>query len=116
MHRRNNTHDTDDCFELNQHKKCANSDTSRSGKDKVSYKDLNTFVNTKVTATLNKAKKNKKKEKEVEINSFNKFRSLNVESSDKKGELKESALAVDDNSDSKASHLLSNESNSNVSA
>eukprot|EP00957_Ditylum_brightwellii_P012986 981276-Ditylum_brightwellii.AAC.1 len=47
MHRRNNTHNTDNCFELNQRKKRAKSDTSWSRKDKVSYKDLNAFVNAK---------------------------------------------------------------------
>eukprot|EP00957_Ditylum_brightwellii_P077083 5858053-Ditylum_brightwellii.AAC.1 len=64
MHGRNNTHDTDNCFELNRRKKCANSESSLSGKEKVSYKDLNTFVNAKVTAALNKARKKQKKEKE----------------------------------------------------
>eukprot|EP00957_Ditylum_brightwellii_P154891 11789009-Ditylum_brightwellii.AAC.1 len=64
MHGWNNTHDTDDCFELNRCKKRAKSDTSWSGKDKVSYKDLNAFVNAKVAATLNKAKKKQKKEEE----------------------------------------------------
>eukprot|EP00957_Ditylum_brightwellii_P022834 1722533-Ditylum_brightwellii.AAC.1 len=99
MHGQNNTHDTDDCFELNQHKKCAKSDMSWSGKDKVSYKDLNVFVNTKILAALNKSKKKQKKEKEVEINAFNKFCSLNVESSDedKEGKLKENAPTADSN-------------------
>eukprot|EP00957_Ditylum_brightwellii_P080031 6086132-Ditylum_brightwellii.AAC.1 len=82
MHGRTNTHDTNDCFELNRRKKHAKSESSRNGKDKVSYKDLNAFVNAKVTAALNKAKKKQKKEKEVEINAFNQFRSLKVESSD----------------------------------
>eukprot|EP00957_Ditylum_brightwellii_P047240 3588247-Ditylum_brightwellii.AAC.1 len=83
MHGQNNTHNMDNFFELNQRKKHAKSDTSRSRKDKVSYKDLNTFVNAMVTATLNKTKKKQKKEMEVEINAFNKLCSLNVESSDK---------------------------------
>eukprot|EP00957_Ditylum_brightwellii_P184189 14029590-Ditylum_brightwellii.AAC.1 len=74
----------DDCFELNRRKKCAKSDTSRSGKDKVSYKDLSAFVNAK--------------------------------SSDEEGKLKESAPATDSDSKSKASRLLSNDSNSDVSA
>ena len=82
MHGWNNTHGTDNCFELNQRKKRTKSDTSWGGKDKVSYKDLNAFVNAKVTAALNKATKKQKKEKEVEINAFNQFRSLKVESSD----------------------------------
>eukprot|EP00957_Ditylum_brightwellii_P190703 14518126-Ditylum_brightwellii.AAC.1 len=84
MHGQNNTHDTDNCFELNQRKKRAKSDTSRNGKDKVSYKDLNAFVNAK--------------------------------SSDEEGKLKESAPAADSNSKSEASRLLSDDSNSNVSA
>eukprot|EP00957_Ditylum_brightwellii_P034334 2604625-Ditylum_brightwellii.AAC.1 len=69
-------------------------------------------------AALNKAKKKQKKEKEVEINAFNTFQSLNIESSGKEGELKESAPAADSNSDSKikASPLLSNDSDSDVSA
>eukprot|EP00957_Ditylum_brightwellii_P171114 13026018-Ditylum_brightwellii.AAC.1 len=112
MHGQNNTHDTDNCFEINRHKKCTKSETSRSGKDKVSYKDLNAFVSAKVLATLNKAKKKQKKEKEVEINAFNKFRFLNVESSNKEGELKASTTTADIDSESKASCLLSNASNS----
>eukprot|EP00957_Ditylum_brightwellii_P081664 6212275-Ditylum_brightwellii.AAC.1 len=82
MHGRYPTHDMDDCYKLNQRKKRMKSGTSQSGKDKMSYKDLNAFVNAKVTAALNKAKKKQKerKEREVKINAFNKFRSLNVES------------------------------------
>eukprot|EP00957_Ditylum_brightwellii_P113144 8628736-Ditylum_brightwellii.AAC.1 len=103
----------------------SSADTSQSGKDKVSYKDLNAFVNARVTAALNKAKKKQKKEKEVIFNVFNKFCSLNVESSgkDKEGKLRESAPATDSNSDNsdsnsnnEASRILSNDSNSNVSA
>ena len=83
----------------------------------MSYKDLNAFVNAKVTAALNKAKKKRKerKDKEVEINAFNQFRSLNVESSDEEGKLKEEATTADsDSSDSKseASRLLSDASDS----
>eukprot|EP00957_Ditylum_brightwellii_P197656 15058227-Ditylum_brightwellii.AAC.1 len=111
MHRWNNTHNMDNCFELNRHKKRSKLETSRSGKDKVSYMDLNAFVNAKVTAALNKAKKKQKKEKEVEINAFTKFCSLNVESSNEEGELKASATAADSDSKSKASRLLSNASN-----
>eukprot|EP00957_Ditylum_brightwellii_P149474 11383163-Ditylum_brightwellii.AAC.1 len=82
---------------------------------KVTYKDLNAFVNSKVTAALNKTKKNKKQKKEVKINAFNKFCSLNIESSDKEGEHKENAPAANDGSDSDASRLISNDSNSDVS-
>eukprot|EP00957_Ditylum_brightwellii_P144966 11041909-Ditylum_brightwellii.AAC.1 len=61
MHRPNRTHNMKDCFELKQRAKRAKADTNCGGADKVTYKDLNAFINTKVTAALNKAKKNKKK-------------------------------------------------------
>eukprot|EP00957_Ditylum_brightwellii_P164367 12513280-Ditylum_brightwellii.AAC.1 len=54
-------HNTKDCFELKHRAKHTNADTNCEGADKVSYKDLNAFVNAKVTAALNKAKKNQKK-------------------------------------------------------
>eukprot|EP00957_Ditylum_brightwellii_P110490 8427237-Ditylum_brightwellii.AAC.1 len=63
MHRPNRTRNTKDFFELKQHAKRAKADTNRGKADKVTYKDLNTFVNAKVTAALNKAKKNRKKKK-----------------------------------------------------
>eukprot|EP00957_Ditylum_brightwellii_P025275 1912957-Ditylum_brightwellii.AAC.1 len=63
MHRPNRTHDTKDCFELKQCAKCTKADTNCGGADKVTYKDLNDFVNAKVNASLNKAKKNWKKKK-----------------------------------------------------
>eukprot|EP00957_Ditylum_brightwellii_P027885 2107129-Ditylum_brightwellii.AAC.1 len=47
MHRRNKTHDTKDCFELKQCAKHAERDTMQKDADKVSYKDLNDFVNAK---------------------------------------------------------------------
>eukprot|EP00957_Ditylum_brightwellii_P076750 5833666-Ditylum_brightwellii.AAC.1 len=53
--------------------------------DKVTYKDLNMFVNTKVTTALKKAKKylkQQKQEKQVKLNAFDKFGTLNVKSSD----------------------------------
>eukprot|EP00957_Ditylum_brightwellii_P134235 10233700-Ditylum_brightwellii.AAC.1 len=61
MHRPNRTHSTKDCFELKQCAKRAKADPNCGGADKVSYKDLNAFVNAKVTAALSKAKKNQKK-------------------------------------------------------
>eukprot|EP00957_Ditylum_brightwellii_P183513 13978891-Ditylum_brightwellii.AAC.1 len=61
MHGPNKTHNTKDSFELKQRAKHAKADANRGGADKVSYKDLNTFVNAKVTAALSKAKKNQKK-------------------------------------------------------
>eukprot|EP00957_Ditylum_brightwellii_P049818 3776974-Ditylum_brightwellii.AAC.1 len=64
MHRPNRTHNMKDCFELKRRAKCAKADTNCGRADKVSYKDLNAFVNTKVTTALNKdKKKQKKKEK-----------------------------------------------------
>eukprot|EP00957_Ditylum_brightwellii_P137641 10492803-Ditylum_brightwellii.AAC.1 len=61
MHGPNRTHTTKDCFELKRSAKRAKADASHDGADKVTYKDLNAFVNAKVTAALNKAKKNQKK-------------------------------------------------------
>eukprot|EP00957_Ditylum_brightwellii_P068731 5217383-Ditylum_brightwellii.AAC.1 len=61
MHGPNRTHNTKDCFELKQCTKRAEADTNRGGAIKVTYKDLNACVNAKVTAALNKAKKNQKK-------------------------------------------------------
>eukprot|EP00957_Ditylum_brightwellii_P132665 10116239-Ditylum_brightwellii.AAC.1 len=61
MHVPNRTHSTKDCFELKSCAKRAKADTTFGGVDKVTYKDLNAFVNVKVTAALNKAKKNQKK-------------------------------------------------------
>eukprot|EP00957_Ditylum_brightwellii_P201400 15325476-Ditylum_brightwellii.AAC.1 len=82
MHGPNRTHNTKECFELKQRTKRVKADTNRGGADKVTYKDPNTFVNAKVTATLNKAKKNqKKKEKKLTINTFDNFRNLKVDDS-----------------------------------
>eukprot|EP00957_Ditylum_brightwellii_P032547 2466156-Ditylum_brightwellii.AAC.1 len=61
MHGPNRTHSTKDCFELKRCTKRAKADANHGGADKVSYKDLNAFVNAKVTAALSKAKKNQKK-------------------------------------------------------
>eukprot|EP00957_Ditylum_brightwellii_P195373 14885624-Ditylum_brightwellii.AAC.1 len=61
MHGPNRTHNTKDCFELKRCAKRAKADTNRGRADKVTYKDLNAFVNAKVTAALNKTKKNQKK-------------------------------------------------------
>eukprot|EP00957_Ditylum_brightwellii_P207327 15352486-Ditylum_brightwellii.AAC.1 len=92
-------------------------DTNCGGADKLTYKDLNTFVNAKVTAALNKAKKNqKKKEKKVTINAFDNFRNLKVDdSSDEESNHEVNALASasDKDSDSGASRVDSNESRSN---
>eukprot|EP00957_Ditylum_brightwellii_P184912 14083126-Ditylum_brightwellii.AAC.1 len=61
MHRPNRTYNKKDCFKLKQRTKRAKADVNHGGADKMSYKDLNAFVNAKVTAALNKAKKNQKK-------------------------------------------------------
>eukprot|EP00957_Ditylum_brightwellii_P164207 12502044-Ditylum_brightwellii.AAC.1 len=63
MHGPNMTHYTKDCFELKQHKKRAKTNANCNGSDKVTYKELNAFVNAKRTTALKKAKsQNKKKE------------------------------------------------------
>eukprot|EP00957_Ditylum_brightwellii_P173397 13202721-Ditylum_brightwellii.AAC.1 len=111
------THDIKDCHELNQRKKRAKTNANCNGSDKVTYKDLNTFVDAKVTAALKKAKsQNKKKEaKKVTISAFNKFCNLKVDSSNKESGPEVDALAATDNndSDSDASRLPSKDSDSN---
>eukprot|EP00957_Ditylum_brightwellii_P207034 15351174-Ditylum_brightwellii.AAC.1 len=117
MHGHNKTHDMEDCFELKQRAKHAKPNTNHAEADKVSYKDLNAFVNTKVTAALNKAKKNlrnQKKQKEVKLNAFNKFCSLNVDSSDEEDKPNVHAPAAADNDDSSVPHLLSDNSDFNI--
>eukprot|EP00957_Ditylum_brightwellii_P204908 15341334-Ditylum_brightwellii.AAC.1 len=117
MHGRNRTHDTEDCFELKWRTKCAKPNKSCNKADKVSYKDLNAFVKAKVIATLNKAKKNLKKqrkEKEIKLNAFNKFCSLNVESSNEEDEPNKHAPVDVNNDNSSASCLLINNSDSNI--
>eukprot|EP00957_Ditylum_brightwellii_P203537 15335083-Ditylum_brightwellii.AAC.1 len=47
MHGSNRTHETEDCFKLNWHAKRVKPNTNRAKADKVSYKDLNAFVNAK---------------------------------------------------------------------
>eukprot|EP00957_Ditylum_brightwellii_P182719 13917603-Ditylum_brightwellii.AAC.1 len=90
---------------------------SHNGSDKVTYKDLNAFVNTKVTAALKKAKsQNKNKEaKKVTIDTFDKFCTLKVDSSDKESDPKVNTLAAaaTNDSDSDASCLSSKDSKSN---
>eukprot|EP00957_Ditylum_brightwellii_P205462 15344002-Ditylum_brightwellii.AAC.1 len=104
MHRPNRTHSTKYCFELKQRAKRAKADTNRGKADKVTYKDLNTFDNNKVTAALSKAKKNqKKKEKKVD-------NSRNEESNHKVNVL---ATASNNDSDSNTSHVPSKDSDSN---
>eukprot|EP00957_Ditylum_brightwellii_P034324 2603500-Ditylum_brightwellii.AAC.1 len=62
MYGDNCTHNRKDCFELNQRAKRTESNPS-SEKGHVAYKDLNAFVNAKVTEALRKAKKEQKKAK-----------------------------------------------------
>eukprot|EP00957_Ditylum_brightwellii_P157754 12006927-Ditylum_brightwellii.AAC.1 len=64
MHGRNRTLNTGDCFEVKRRAKCTKPNTSQNEADKVSYKDLNIFVNANVTAAFNKAKKSQKKKEE----------------------------------------------------
>eukprot|EP00957_Ditylum_brightwellii_P048062 3649572-Ditylum_brightwellii.AAC.1 len=54
MHRPSRTHNTKDCFELKQRAKRAKADMTCGGADKVTYKDLNTFVNAKVNDSSDK--------------------------------------------------------------
>eukprot|EP00957_Ditylum_brightwellii_P144784 11028138-Ditylum_brightwellii.AAC.1 len=98
------THNTKDCHELNWRKKHTKINTNRNGSDKVTYKDLNAFVNAKVTATLKKAKSQNKKE-----------RSKKVDSSNEESDPGVNALAAADNndSDSNTSCLASKDSESN---
>eukprot|EP00957_Ditylum_brightwellii_P029303 2214894-Ditylum_brightwellii.AAC.1 len=116
MHGPNRTHNRKDCFELKRHTRCTKADANRGRADKVSYKDLNAFVNTKVTAALNKAKKKKQEAKKVTINAFDNFCNLKVDnSSNEVSDHKVNTLAAasDDDSDSNASHVPSKDSNSN---
>eukprot|EP00957_Ditylum_brightwellii_P086754 6601722-Ditylum_brightwellii.AAC.1 len=116
MHGPNRIHSTKDCFELKRRAKHAKADTTRGRADKVTYKDLNAFVNAKVTAALNKAKNQKKKEKKMTINAFDNFRNLKVDDSSKEErDHKVNALAnaSDNDSDSSASRVESDESDSN---
>eukprot|EP00957_Ditylum_brightwellii_P157089 11955320-Ditylum_brightwellii.AAC.1 len=80
----NRTHSTKDCFELKRRTKHVKANTCCDEANKMTYKDLNAFVNAKVTAALNKAKKNQKKKeaKKVTINTFDEFCNLKVDSSD----------------------------------
>eukprot|EP00957_Ditylum_brightwellii_P087901 6693869-Ditylum_brightwellii.AAC.1 len=82
----------------------------------MAYKDLNAFVNAKVTTALKKAKK-EQKEKRAKIraiNAFDKFHSLKVDSSSEESDHKVNALAAasDNDSDSDNSHVPSEDSES----
>eukprot|EP00957_Ditylum_brightwellii_P134397 10245798-Ditylum_brightwellii.AAC.1 len=57
MHGCNKTHNTEDCFELKRRAKRSKPDDMQNEADKVTYKDLNAFVNAKVTAAFNKLRK-----------------------------------------------------------
>eukprot|EP00957_Ditylum_brightwellii_P097046 7390134-Ditylum_brightwellii.AAC.1 len=63
MHGPNRTHNTKDCFELNRYAKRAKANLSHFKKGKVAYKDLNAFVNAKVTEALKKDKKEQKEKR-----------------------------------------------------
>eukprot|EP00957_Ditylum_brightwellii_P188985 14386849-Ditylum_brightwellii.AAC.1 len=68
----------------------------------MAYKDLNAFINTKLTASLKKAKKEQKEKraKKTAISAFDKFCSLKVDSSSKKNDHEVNALATASNNDS----------------
>eukprot|EP00957_Ditylum_brightwellii_P194867 14844729-Ditylum_brightwellii.AAC.1 len=102
MHGPNRTHNTKDCFELNRRAKHKKANPSHFKKGKVAYKNLNAFVNAKVTEALKIAKKEQKekKAKKVTINTFDQFRSLKVVSSSKESNHKVNALATASNDDS----------------
>eukprot|EP00957_Ditylum_brightwellii_P194677 14829358-Ditylum_brightwellii.AAC.1 len=57
MHGHDRTHDTKDCFKLKRCAKRAKQGETRTEVDKVTYKDLNMFVNAKVTAALKRQRK-----------------------------------------------------------
>eukprot|EP00957_Ditylum_brightwellii_P207694 15354127-Ditylum_brightwellii.AAC.1 len=101
-----------------KHKAKVSTTPTASLADKTAYKDLNAFVNAKVTKVLRKAKKEQKekKAKKVTINAFDKFCYLNVNSSSKEeSDHKVNALAAgrDNDSDSDGSCVPSEDSNSN---
>eukprot|EP00957_Ditylum_brightwellii_P084107 6394058-Ditylum_brightwellii.AAC.1 len=103
MHGLNTTHNTKDCFELNQRAKRAKTNPNQYDKGQMAYKDLNAFINAKVTAVLKKAQKEKKekKTKKATMNAFDKFCSLNIDSSSKEeSDHKVNALAAASNNDS----------------
>ena len=104
-----------DCFVLNRCAKRTKSNLSHSEKGHVAYKYLNAFVNAKVMAALKKAKKEQKQAKKVTINAFDKFCSLNIDSSSDESDNKVNALAAasDDDSDSDNSCAPSENSKSN---
>eukprot|EP00957_Ditylum_brightwellii_P201799 15327296-Ditylum_brightwellii.AAC.1 len=76
------THDTKDCYELKQRAKRVKANPNQAKKGKIAYRELNAFVNAKVTAALKKAQKERieKKTKKVTINAFDQFCSLKVDS------------------------------------
>eukprot|EP00957_Ditylum_brightwellii_P145035 11045778-Ditylum_brightwellii.AAC.1 len=64
MHKHNKTHNTEDCFELKGRAKHTKTNKTQKDSEKVTYKDLNAFINAKVTAAFNTPKKNLKKTEE----------------------------------------------------
>eukprot|EP00957_Ditylum_brightwellii_P197171 15022497-Ditylum_brightwellii.AAC.1 len=86
MHGHNKTHNTEDCFELKWHVKHAKPDKMQKDADK-------------------------KKEKEVKLNIFDKFHTLNIESSNEEDKPNMHAPTNVDNDDTSASCLLSDTDN-----
>eukprot|EP00957_Ditylum_brightwellii_P180371 13740310-Ditylum_brightwellii.AAC.1 len=106
-----------DCNEMKRRAKHVKANQNQAEKGKIAYKDLNAFVNTKVTEALKKAQKEriKKKAKEVTVNTFDKFCSLNVDSSSEEEsdhKVKALAKASNNGSDSDNSRAPSEESKS----
>eukprot|EP00957_Ditylum_brightwellii_P144098 10979274-Ditylum_brightwellii.AAC.1 len=94
----NRTHNTKDCFEVNQRAKRAKVNLSHVKIDKLAYKDLNAFINAKVTGVLKKDRKNQKKKE--------------AKNSDEESnpEVKALAAASNNDSDSNASRVPSEDS------
>eukprot|EP00957_Ditylum_brightwellii_P204052 15337388-Ditylum_brightwellii.AAC.1 len=96
MHGCNRAHDTKDYFELKWCAKCTKPNTNCDEVDK--QKNL----------------RRQKKQKEVKVNALDKFCSLNVESSNEEDKPNKHAPAAADNDGSSTSHLLSDDSDSDI--
>eukprot|EP00957_Ditylum_brightwellii_P046248 3508977-Ditylum_brightwellii.AAC.1 len=103
LHGRNKTCNTEDYYELKGHTKHTKQGKERKIRDKVTYKDLNVFVNAKVTTAFKKAKKNLKKEKKdklVELKTFNKFCMLTVNKISDNEDKQDAHVSIDVDDDS----------------
>eukprot|EP00957_Ditylum_brightwellii_P180500 13749587-Ditylum_brightwellii.AAC.1 len=90
---------------------------SKPESDKVSYKDLNTFVDAKVTAALKKANSHQKKKeaRKVTVDTFDKFCNLKADSNNEESNPEVNALfaASNDDIDSNAYRVPREDSKSN---